>query len=115
MRVRRIAGVAAAAALAGGLLTTALPASAATEPDTVTITNSKLLAPWEGASLWLKCPDSHPYFKRIWWEGPYVRSVSPPAGFPGYRQQATFFFNNSGTTQSKMASIWMECTPVMPS
>ncbi|MER5625901.1 hypothetical protein [Streptosporangium sp. NPDC002544] len=114
MRVRRVAGVAAAAALAGGLLTTALPASAVTEPDTVTITNSKLLAPWEGASLWLKCPDSHPYFLKTGWEGPYVSSVSPPAGIRGYRQQATFFFNNSGTTQSKTASIWMKCTPVKP-
>jgi hypothetical protein len=54
MRVRRIAGVVSAVALAGGLLTAALPVTAAhpaaavAQSETVTITDSRILATIRG-------------------------------------------------------------------
>ncbi|MGW0594792.1 hypothetical protein [Streptosporangium sp. NPDC002607] len=117
MRAHRIAGVVSAVALAGGLLTAALPAAAAAQSETVTITGSKLLAAGTGGSVFLKCPDSHPY--RVpssgqWGTtGPFTSVWSPPAGYPGYMQQATFFFNNS-SREAVLASAWMNCTTVKP-
>ncbi|MEV0830933.1 MULTISPECIES: hypothetical protein [Streptosporangiaceae] len=115
MRAHRIAGVVSAVALAGGLLTAALPAAAAAQSETVTITGSKLLPAGVSGYVFLKCPDSHPYMVPGQWGtmGPFSRVLSPPAGYPGYMQQATFFFGN-GNREDVHVSAWMNCTTVKP-
>ncbi|WP_283139464.1 hypothetical protein [Rhizohabitans arisaemae] len=117
MRARRVVGVVSAVALASGLLTVALPAAAAAQSETVTVSDSKLLAAGTGGSVFLKCPASHPYMvpRSGQWgtTGPFTSVWTPPAGFPGYMQQATYFFNNTSNAAVQI-SAWQNCTTVKP-
>ncbi|MEU8268457.1 hypothetical protein AB0B89_14945 [Sphaerisporangium sp. NPDC049002] len=115
MRTRGITGAAVAAALAGGLLVPALPASAAVQPPaTVTIRTSAILEPQAGANLFLKCPDTHPWYTTAVITGYYTWSGTPPYPLKQYRQQISVFFKNESRSKDMLAEIQLECTPVRP-
>ncbi|MEU8268887.1 hypothetical protein AB0B89_17175 [Sphaerisporangium sp. NPDC049002] len=114
MRTRGITGAAVAAALAGGLLVPALPASAADQPPATTIRISKSLAPQTSTNLFLKCPDTHPWYTTSVLTGKYTWSGTPPYPLKEHRQQLSVFFKNESRSKDMPAEIKLECTSVRP-